>query len=144
MRKVVTENQEYMKAWLSRMVMMKFDENARFIGQEIDGNLVAVVGYCGFLPNSCQMHVASVGENWMSRDLLWAAFDYPFNKLKIRTILAPVYSGNEEALRLNRHLGFEVKAEIEDAHMDGDLTILTMKREQCKWLNLKTPLNQGE
>lgn len=144
MRRVVTDNQEYMRAWLSRMVQLDFPENSRFIGQEIDGELVAVVGYCGFLPNSCQMHVASVVDNWISRDLLWASFDYPFNKLKIRTILAPLCSDNKEALRLNRHLGFEVKAEIEDAHMDGNLTIMAMNREQCKWLKIKTPLNQGE
>jgi hypothetical protein len=39
------------------------------IGQEIDGNLVAVVGYCSFMPKACQMHIAAVDEvNWMSRD----------------------------------------------------------------------------
>jgi RimJ/RimL family protein N-acetyltransferase len=144
MRRVTTENQEYMRAWLSRMVQIDFPNNARFIGQEIDGEIQAVVGYCGFLPNSCQMHCASLVDNWISKDLLWASFDYPFNKLGVEVILAPLHSGNKEAIRLNRHLGFEVKAEIEHGHMDGDLTIMAMKKEQCRWLTISAPLNKGE
>jgi hypothetical protein len=115
------------------------------IGQEIDGNLVAVVGYCSFMPNACQMHIAAVDEvNWMSRDLLWAAFDYPFNKLGVKVILGQICGSNEDALRLNRHLGFKVVAEIPDAHMDGDLVIMAMKKEECRFLNIRCSLNKGE
>jgi hypothetical protein len=115
------------------------------IGQEIDGNLVAVVGYCSFMPNACQMHIAAVDEvNWMSRDLLWAAFDYPFNKLGVKVILGQICGSNEDAIRLNRHLGFKVVAEIPDAHMDGDLVIMAMKKEECRFLNIRCSLNKGE
>ena len=146
MRKVVTDNQEYLKAWIERILFQKFDENATFIGQEKDGNLVAVVAFCGFLPNACHMHIGSVGEHWMSKDLLWACFDYPFIKLEKKVILATLDASNEEAVRLNRHLGFQDKCVIEDAHENGDLLIMTMKREDCKWLNLNAPLRklQGE
>jgi hypothetical protein len=115
------------------------------IGQEIDGNLVAVVGYCSFMPNACQMHIAAVDEvNWMSRDLLWAAFDYPFNVLGVKVILGQICGSNEDALKLNRHLGFKVVAEIPDAHMDGDLVIMAMRKEDCRWLNIRSSLNKGD
>jgi hypothetical protein len=131
--------------WLVRMMNHPLPEETVCIGQEIDGNLVAVVGYCSFMPNACQMHIAAVSEvNWMSRDLLWAAFDYPFNKLGVKVILGQICGSNEDALRLNRHLGFKVVAEIPDAHMDGDLVIMAMRKEDCRWLNIRTSLNKGE
>lgn len=142
MRRVTTENQEYLKAWISRVLNSKFPEDLVCIGQEIDGKIQAVVGYCGFSENHCYMHCASLTPRWISKDLLWACFDYPFNKLGLRVILATVSSNNEEALKLDRHLGFVDKAYIEDAHKDGDLVILTMRKEECKWLHLDTPLKK--
>jgi hypothetical protein len=131
--------------WLVRLMNHPLPEETVCIGQEIDGNLVAVVGYCSFMPNACQMHIAALSEvNWMSRDLLWAAFDYPFNVLGVKVILGQICSSNEDALRLNRHLGFKVVAEIPDAHMDGDLVIMAMRKEDCRWLNIRTSLNKGE
>lgn len=143
MRMVTTENQRYMGDWLVRLMNYPLPEETVCIGQEIDGVLAAVVGFCSFMPNACQMHIAAVDEvNWMSRDLLWAAFDYPFNVLGVKVILGQICASNEDALRLNRHLGFKVVAEIPDAHMDGDLVIMAMRREDCRWLDINCPLRK--
>jgi RimJ/RimL family protein N-acetyltransferase len=131
--------------WLVRMMNHPLPIETVCIGQEIDGNLVAVVGFASFMPNACQMHIASVSDvNWMSRDLLWAAFDYPFNVLGVKVIIGQICASNEDALRLNRHLGFKVVAEIPDAHMDGDLVIMAMRKEDCRWLNIRSSLKKGE
>lgn len=119
---------------------MQFSPYATFIGQEINGEVKAVVAFDNILDRSCMMHTAAIVPNWISKDLLWACFDYPFNILKVKVILASVASTNEEALKLDRHLGFVDKAYIEDAHIDGDLVILAMRRENCRWLDIKTPL----
>lgn len=119
---------------------MQFSPYATFIGQEIDGEVKAVVAFDNILDKSCQMHTAAIVPNWISKDLLWACFDYPFNILKVKVIIAAVASTNKEALKLDRHLGFLDKAYIEDAHLDGDLVILAMRRENCRWLDIKTPL----
>ena len=140
MRKVTTENQEHLRAWITGVLGMKFSEYATFIGQEIDGEVKAVVAYDNIMDKSCMMHTAAIVPGWISKDLLWAAFDYPFNILKVKVILASVASTNEEALKLDRHLGFVDKAYIEDAHIDGDLVILAMRRENCRWLDIKAPL----
>ena len=126
--------------WLVRMMNHPMSKDTVSIGQEIDGNLVAVVGYCGFMAKSCVIHVAAIDDSWISKDLLWASFDYPFNKLGVSVILATVSSNNEDSLKLSRHLGFVDKAYIEDAHEDGDLVILAMRRENCRWLDIKTTL----
>ena len=143
MRKVVTDNQEHLRGWISGVLGMQFSPFATFIGQEIDGEVKAVVAFDNVLDKSCMMHTAAIVPNWISKDLLWACFDYPFNILKVKVILASVASTNTEALRLDRHLGFVDKAYIEDAHIDGDLVILAMRREDCRWLDIKTPL-KGE
>lgn len=131
-----------MRDWLSRILCQKFPEDAQFIGQEKDGNLVAVVAFCNFVNNSCAMHIGTVGENWMDRNLLWACFDYPFIKLEKKVILATMEASNDEAIKLNRHLGFQDKALIEDAHENGDLLLMTMRKEDCKWLNLQCSLRK--
>jgi len=143
LRRVVTDNQEHLKAWITGVLGMQFSPYATFIGQEIDGEVKAVVAFDNILDKSCMMHTAAIVPNWISKDLLWACFDYPFNILKVKVILASVASTNEEALKLDRHLGFIDKAYIEDAHIDGDLVILAMRRENCRWLDIKTPL-KGE
>ena len=140
MRKVVTDNQEHLRGWITGVLGMQFSPYATFIGQEIDGEVKAVVAFDNVLDKSCMMHTAAIVPNWISRDLLWACFDYPFNILKVKVILASVASTNKEALKLDRHLGFKDKAYIEDAHIDGDLVILAMRREDCRWLDIKTPL----
>lgn len=143
MRKVVTDNQEHLRGWITGVLGIQFSPYARFIGQEIDGEVKAVVAYDNIMDKSCQMHTAAIVPNWISKDLLWACFDYPFNILKVKVILALVASNNMEALRLDRHLGFIDKAYIEDAHVDGDLVILAMRRENCRWLDIKCSL-KGE
>lgn len=143
MRRVVTDNQDHLRGWITGVLGMQFSPYATFIGQEIDGEIKAVVAYDNIMDKSCLMHTAAIVPNWISKDLLWACFDYPFNKLGLRVILASVASTNEEALKLDRHLGFKDKAYIQDAHADGDLVILAMRREDCRWLDIKCPL-KGE
>ena len=140
MRKVVTDNQDHLRGWITGVLGMNFSPYATFIGQEIDGEVKAVVAFDNILDKSCEMHTAAIVPNWISKDLLWACFDYPFNILKVKVILATVASTNTEALKLDRHLGFVDKAYIEDAHIDGDLVILAMRRENCRWLDIKTAL----
>lgn len=144
MRTVITENQKYLGEWLVRILNFPLPETTQCIGQIKDGNLVAVAGYTNFMPNACEMHIGSVGEHWASRDFLWAVFDYPFKKLGVKVILGQICADNTEALKLNRHLGFKVVAEIPDAHMNGDLVIMAMRKEDCRFLNIRCPLNKGE
>jgi RimJ/RimL family protein N-acetyltransferase len=140
LRRVVTDNQEYLRGWITGVLGMQFSPYATFIGQEVDGEVKAVVAFDNILDKSCEMHTAAIVPNWISKDLLWACFDYPFNILKVKVILASVASTNKEALKLDRHLGFVDKAYIEDAHIDGDLVILAMRREDCRWLDIKCSL----
>jgi RimJ/RimL family protein N-acetyltransferase len=134
MRCIATENQDNLRDWLSEVGNFDYPQETMCIGQEKDGELIAVVGYNNFLPNSCHIHVASVDVHWLTRDLLFAIFDYPFNKLEVKVILAPIGQKNVKSLNLCRKLGFKKVADIPYSHPDGNLIIMAMKRNQCKWL----------
>lgn len=134
MRRITTENQSKLRNWLSEVGKFEYPPETACIGQEKDGNLIAVLGYNNLTPNSCQIHVASTDVYWLNKDLLFAIFDYPFNKLGVKVILAPIYKGNVKSLNLCRKLGFEQVADIPYGHPEGDLIVVAMKRNQCKWL----------
>lgn len=108
--------------------------SGRGIGWERDGQLVAGVLYDNFNGRSVQMHVAAIGKSWMVREYLRTCFDYPFNQLKVNKVIGLVDSTNLDALRFDRHLGFVDEAVIKDAGKVGDLHVLTMTRQQCRFI----------
>lgn len=104
----------------------------------VKGEITGVVGYNGFCGKTCMIHVAGDG-NWASKMLLWAAFDYPFNQAGMVQLIAPVPGNNAKALKLDYHLGFKDLHVIKDGWDIGvDLKILTMAKEECRWLERKS------
>lgn len=105
------------------------------IGLARDGEIVAGVLYDNFTGRAVQMHVASDGSRkWMNREYLRACFDYPFRQLGVNKVIGIVDSTNTDALRFDHHLGFVTEAVIKDAGKHGDLHILSMTRQQCRFL----------
>lgn len=122
----------HLNGWAAKILGEQIDGTC--IGNELNGKLRAVVVYCGFSGQSCVIHIASEGHHWMTKGFLKIAFEYPFKILKLKVILATIAGNNEKSLRLSRHLGFQEVATIADAHNDGDLVILKMRFEDCKWI----------
>jgi len=95
--------------------------------------LIGVVGYNGFCGKVCSIHVAGDG-NWVSPELLWAAFDYPFNQLGLNHIFGAVAGDNRKAQIFDQHLGFRLLSKIPDGWDTGvDLMIYKMSKKDCKW-----------
>lgn len=105
------------------------------IGWLRNGELVAGVAYSEFNGVNIQMHVASDGSRrWMTREYLWACFDYPFNQAGVKRITGLVGEGNLEARRFDEHLGFTHEATLKGAHPTGDLLIYRMWKADCRFL----------
>lgn len=92
--------------------------------------------------SSICMHNAGFKSNWANRSLLWLVFAYPFLQLNCKIVIARVPSTNAQALKLNEHLGFKELCRIPDAVPDGDIVIMVMRREECRWLQMKQPVFQ--
>lgn len=142
MRRITTENQEYLARWVSERLGGDAPPETRCIGQEIDGVLSAVVCYNNFVGKSCNISIASEGNGFFNKDFLWAIFDYPFNKLNLKVILATVAGNNEKSRNICRKLGFKEVAVIADAHNEGDLVIYSMRADHCRWLQIEAPLKK--
>ena len=107
------------------------------IGLEKDGEIVAGVVMNDFNGANASVHVAGTGKHWLNRDFLFACFDWWFNQLKLKRITGYVSSDNEAALQFDKALGFKEEFVMKDAHPDGDIIVMVMRREDCRWLERK-------
>lgn len=119
--------------WLAKRVQLPWSSDFCALGRVVDGNLVGVVGYCGFTGTSCEMHMA--GEpGWMTREFIFRTFYYPFVQLGLLMVIGRVTGGNTRALDIDRRLGFKERLHLPEAHPDGGIHILTMHRDDCRWI----------
>jgi L-amino acid N-acyltransferase YncA len=104
-------------------------------GEPVSMDHVAVaVGYNGFIGRTCCMHVVIARPALFSRAILREAFEFPFLVAGLEAVLALVDSSNEAALTLDKRIGFEEIARIPNGGLDGDLVLLRMLRNECRWL----------
>ena len=84
---------------------------------------------------SVELHFAATSKLWVSRTLLWAVFDYPFNQLECRKVLGFTPSSKVEALAILERLGFTTDVVIDDVFPDGGSMIVShLYRQDCRWL----------
>lgn len=97
-----------------------------------DGEILGMVGFTDWRPNSFQMHVA-VDSPARCRKLLTEAFGYAFAERGVAVGLTS--AGNERAVTLARKLGFRQLARIPEGHAPGvDLIVFAMRKTECRWL----------
>lgn len=93
-----------------------------------------MVGYDGWTPNSCTVHVA-IEKPMALRRLLGRAFRIPFIDLRFDLVLASVFSTNAKSLDLVIGLGFKRLCVVRDGWKRGvDLHFFEMRHENCRWL----------
>jgi RimJ/RimL family protein N-acetyltransferase len=106
--------------------------------EDEDGNAVLrlVVGFTAFIGKTCQIHVAMTeGFHFTPKAMLEVVFDVAFNKLGIEKLLGVVNSKNEKAMNYDFRLGFKEEYRMPGMHDDGgDIVLLSMTREQCRYL----------
>jgi hypothetical protein len=107
------------------------------ISSSKDGELLGGTIFSDFTGTSLCMHVTGIAPNWLSRNLMWVTFSYVFVQCRCVVALGRVATTNKEAMNFNHRIGFEDVATIKDAVPGGDVIILQMRKENCKWLSLK-------
>lgn len=136
MFRVIYGQDETLIPWASQRIGLdSFRPDAKAIGQERDGEVVAVVVFDGFSDVDCCMHIASDGSRkWLTRELLTRAFAYPFIQLGLRRVTGLVPADNADALRFDEHLGFVREGYHPNATKSGDLISLGLLRENCRFI----------
>ena len=102
--------------------------------------LLGGVCYNHFTHESIQIHSASWHWHWANRLMIYLAFDYPFNQLRVKRLFGMVPESNQHAQVLNMKLGFKPVARIEGVFRHGEAcVVMRMDREDCKYLGIKVP-----
>ena len=126
---------EVVACWVADKIGHTYYPNSgQGIGIVKDDKLVCGVLFEGFTGRAVHIHVAMNPDAGMTREWFKVLFNYAFNQLGVNKIIGTVDSTNEKALKFDKHIGFIEEAVIEGAGKHGDLHILTMTRQQCRFL----------
>lgn len=100
------------------------------------GAPAAAAVYDGFTGSNVFIQVAgSPGKPWLTRAALRWTFIYPFQQLQVQRLSAWVEEDNEQAIRLNRHVGFTLEATLPRAGRKGQAVHLyRMFKEDCRYV----------
>ena len=129
--------------WVARHTAAIFTpENSSCIGLlNKEGQLIAGVWYENYNKSSIMAHIAIQGQ--VTREFLFTIFDYPFVQLGVEKIIGPVNSNNLDALKLDKNFGFEEEARIKNAYPDGDLVLLTLTKDKCRFIGERYGKRRG-
>ena len=130
---IVVDRQQELADWIGQKTNGIYSPiTGRFIGLELNGKLSAVTAFTDYNGSSIQMHVAI--DHRINKEYTQFCFRYPFNQLSVKKVIGLVESNNAKALRFDKHLGFVEEYVVKDAGRHGDIHILSMTREQCRFL----------
>jgi hypothetical protein len=103
--------------------------------------ILAGVWYEGWNGANMNIHVAAEpSKRWMNREFLWYTFHYPFVECGAKRLTGWVEESNLEARRFDEHIGFKLETRLKDAAPTGDMLVYVMRKEDCRWLNLRPNL----
>jgi hypothetical protein len=68
---------------------------------------------------------------------VWVAFHYPFVQLGVKKLFGQVGIHKPEILKIDIQLGFKIEAVIKDVYPEGDMALLSMYKDDCRWLKVK-------
>ncbi len=133
--KLIFGDEHRLLPWAQERIGVAFRRDAYTIGLERDGAIAAVVVFDNFSEADCCMHIASDGtKRWMSKELLIAAFAYPFVQLGLRRVTGMVPAKNAAALAFDEHIGFVREGYHPHALPDDDLVSLGLLRDNCRFI----------
>jgi hypothetical protein len=124
-------------AWCNLQVGIKRCEDTTGI-MAVDLDTNETVGACimdNWTANSVQCHLMLTTPMLLRHKFLDCCFDFMFNSMGVNRVYGLVPANIEKAVKLNTHMGFTVKARLEEAFEVGvDYLLMEMKRENCRFI----------
>ena len=106
------------------------------IGIEKNGVIVGGIVFHEFNGANFYIHVASDHpKRWVTREWLHCLFSYAFDQAGAKRITGIVPESNAVALKFDLDVGFEIEGRLVGAHPKGDMLVIKMTRETCKWID---------
>ena len=123
---------EYVARWVMDKIG-SYTERMTALGWEVDGVIVAGTAFENFNGNNMFGHQRI--DKAPPREYWFCVADYIFNHCGCKRFTATVESDNTNAIRLNKHIGFETETTLKDAGRNGDLIIMVLWPHNCRLLN---------
>jgi hypothetical protein len=115
--------------WLAARNNLPWSTDLRVIGAERDdGTIAAAVGFNVWTPKACWMHVAFDSPHSLTRQLLTAAFAYPFHEHGAEAVYGLTPRTFDAAVRFNERIGMRPVFETVDS------VLFELRREDCRFL----------
>ena len=112
----------------------RYNDNDRLMGGVL---------FTEYRVGSVAIHMAGFHPHWVNKAMVYLAFDYPFNQLKVKKLIGLVPERNIKSRNNTLHLGFKIEYLAHDilGYPDGvnGIYFMSMYREDCKWLKMKMP-----
>jgi len=127
---------EIVSKWVAQRIphVSEF-ENMKTIGVMSDDDVpIGAVVYHEFRGNDIQMSCAAESKRWLSKGVLAALFDYPFNYLKCIRVTAMTPSRNIGTRSFLEKVGFIQEGIMRKGFIDDDCVVYGMLRNECKWI----------
>ena len=114
----------YASSWQAGIVLKK------------DGVITAATLYHEYNGSNLFIHAAGTpGTNWLTREMLYWTFHYPFVQLGCRRVTAWVEANNIRSRRFTEKIGWTREARLTAAGRDGvDVLLYKMMREDCRYV----------
>jgi L-amino acid N-acyltransferase YncA len=132
--RLVFDDKERVGAWVAEQVEQTASWGDFYaMGVERDGELVCGVVFNNFNDSNATCHIAVTQMTKAFSELLNHAAAYAFVQCKLRRLTGLVESGNEKALRLDKHIGFVEEAVMKQAGAKGqDVIVLVLWPENFR------------
>lgn len=138
MRKLVINDRKRIGAWVAAQIgACRPWTNSGALGVEDEhGELVAGVVLDAYrAKGSGSLHCAGIGKRWLTREFLFAVFDYCFNQLELKALINTVAANNPDSIRFTEHIGFkEIHRVTQGWDGEADMIIYQLHRDDCRWL----------
>lgn len=121
---------------IARSAGHSFDWSVDYVISRAAPQLLGGVIYTNYTGRTVQMHQAGFAPAWPTPQFMFAIYDFPFNFLKVEKIIATVPSTNQRAMRITTKMGFTWVATIPEVVPGGDMVVLSMSRDDCKYFKL--------
>ena len=123
------------KILFNEIGVQRCDDLQAIFWADENNNVEWCVGYTAFIGKTCQMHMVNLKGGYTPKQLLKAAFDYPFNHCNLEMVFGIVNSNNVKAMEYDQKLGFTEAKRFVEMHDDGgDLVVFEMNKADCRWI----------
>ena len=114
----------------------EYNSRDQFVGGVLftDWNYGSLISHIALVPN----------KGMRCRQLVWLTCQYAFVQLQAKKMFALVPEWNIQSRNLVLKLGYKIEYLIDDVFnnpppLDNGMYLTSMKREECKWLDMKPP-----